>query len=333
VIQLPKIVPSAYLDTRRNCPQCGNSVSLGMLACPHCHALIHGEELLRLSTSAKALEADNNPVQAQQVWLQALKLLPRDSTQAQWVRERVASLQRTLPASPPPKPSWATRLGPLAPIAIFLAKSKGLLLALFKLKFLLSLGTFVAVYWALYGMKFGVGFALLILLHEMGHYLDIRRRGLPADMPVFLPGLGAYVRWEGLGITRKTRAEVSLAGPFAGLVGAAICALLYLRTSYGLWAVLGHSSAVLKVWNLTPVWVLDGGQAANALAKLERIILLAVALILWLVAGQGIFFLVAAGFTYRLFTKDLPPLPSRATLIYYLTLLAAYAALLHLLPA
>jgi hypothetical protein len=77
----------------------------------------------------------------------------------------------------------------------------------------------------------------------------------------------------------------------------------------------------------------SGGQAANALAKSARFILLASALVFGLVAGQGIFFLVAAGFTDRLFTKDLPPLPSSSTLIYYLTLLAAYAALLHLLPA
>jgi len=47
----------------------------------------------------------------------------------------------------------------------------------------------VAFYWALYGMKFGIGFAVLILVHEMGHFIDIKRRGLPADMPVFLPDL------------------------------------------------------------------------------------------------------------------------------------------------
>jgi Zn-dependent protease len=332
VIQLPKIVPSTSLDPVRNCPQCGAPVSLGMLACPQCHALIHGEELLRLTTSAKSLEADNNPAQAQQVWQQALALLPHDSTQAQWVRDHMATLQRAFPA-PQPKHSWATKLGPLAPIAIFLAKSKTLFFAIFKLKFLLSLGAFVAVYWSLYGMKFGGGFALLILLHETGHYLDIRRRGLPADMPVFLPGLGAYVRWDGMGVTRKTRAAVSLAGPLAGLVGAFVCALLYFRTNYGLWAALGHSSAVLNVLNLTPVWILDGGQAANALDRTERIALLVACLLVWLVAGQSIFFLVAAGVTYRLFTKDLPPLSSHSTLIYYLSLIAGYALLLRLLPA
>jgi hypothetical protein len=56
------------------------------------------------------------------------------------------------------------------------------------------------------GWAFGLGFAALILVHEMGHYIDITRRGLPADMPVFLPGLGAYVRWRALGVPDETRA-------------------------------------------------------------------------------------------------------------------------------
>ena len=60
-------------------------------------------------------------------------------------------------------------------------------------------------------MKFGIGFAALILIHEMGHFIDIKRRGLPAEMPVFLPGLGAYVRWQAMGVPLETRAAISLA--------------------------------------------------------------------------------------------------------------------------
>ena len=108
----------------------------------------------------------------------------------------------------PARRSWLRLLGPLAPLAILLVKGK-FLLALFKLKFLLSFGTFIAFYWALFGLKFGVGFALLILVHEMGHFVAIKRRGLPADMPVFLPGFGAYVRWTALGVT-AVRAEAAL---------------------------------------------------------------------------------------------------------------------------
>src|ERR1700722_14256379 len=205
------------------------------------------------------------------------------------------------------KSAWVKRLGPLAPIAIVLAKSKGLLLALFKLKFLFSFFAFLAIYWALYGFKFGVGFAVLILVHELGHYVDIRRRGLPADVPVFLPGLGAYVRWQALGVTRQTRAAVSLAGPLAGLIGSAVCAGIWYHTGSGVWAALARTSGMLNILNLTPVWIFDGGQAANALDKAQRFVLLAACLALWAVSREGVLALVAAGVIYRLFTKDVPP--------------------------
>jgi Zn-dependent protease len=295
---------------------------------------VHSEELVRISARAKSLEAQEQILAAREEWLKALPLLPANSTQAEWISGQARKLELAAKVAPPPeqKHSWARKLGPLAPIAILLAKSKTLLLAIFKLKFLLSLFAFMGVYWALFGPAFGIGFAVLILVHEMGHYLDIRRRGLPADMPVFLPGLGAYVRWTALGVTRQTRAAVSLAGPLAGLLGAAVCALLWYRTGNGLWAALARVSAGLNILNLTPVWVLDGGQATNALSKAERFVLLAVCLLLWLFLGEGIFFLVAAGVVYRLFTKDLPPQPSPGITAYFVGVLASLALVLWLIP-
>ena len=124
------------------------------------------------------------------------------STRGSWDSARPAAQAEA-------KSKWASKLGPLAPLAIALSKAK-VLLAVFKLNFLLSLAAFIGVYWALWGLKFGLGFVGLIFLHEMGHFIDIKRRGLPAEMPVFLPGLGAYVRWQALGVSRETRAAVSL---------------------------------------------------------------------------------------------------------------------------
>jgi len=296
--------------------------------------LVHSEELVRLSTRAKALEEQEQLSLAREEWLKALPLLPQNSTQAEWIRDHLCKLELAAKVAPPPEQTknWARKLGPLAPIAILLAKSKTLLLALFKLKFIFSLFAFMGVYWALFGPAFGVGFAVLILVHEMGHYIDIRRRGLPADMPVFLPGLGAYVRWQALGVTRQTRAAISLAGPFAGFLGAAVCAALWYRTGNGLWAALARTSAGLNILNLIPVWILDGGQAVESLSKTERLVLLAACLILWLFGGEGLFFLVAAGFAYRLFTKDLPPEPSPITAAYFVGVLAALGTLLHMMP-
>jgi Zn-dependent protease len=307
---------------------------LGALACDPCHALVHSEELVRISARAKALEEQDQLLQAREEWLKALPLLPPSSTQAEWIRGQAYKLELAAKVAPPPeeKHSWARKLGPLAPIAIVLAKSKTLLLAIFKLKFLFSLFVFMGVYWTLFGPAFGVGLAVLILVHEMGHYIDIRRRGLPADMPVFLPGLGAYVRWQALGVTRQTRAAVSLAGPLAGLLGAAVCAYLWHQTGNGLWAALARISAGLNILNLIPIWILDGGQAAVALSKTERLILLAACLFLWLFVGESVFVLVAAGVVYRLFTKDLPPQPSPAIAAYFVGVLLALGLLIHQIP-
>jgi Zn-dependent protease len=327
-------VPTDYPEPIRNCHNCGADLPLGVLACEQCHSLVHSEELVRISTRAKSLEEQEQLSLAREEWLKALALLPQNSTQAEWIRGHVYKLELAAKVALPPeqKNNWARKLGPLAPIAILLAKSKTLLFAIFKLKFIFSLFAFMGVYWALFGPAFGVGFAVLILVHEMGHYIDIRRRGLPADMPVFLPGLGAYVRWQALGVTRQTRAAVSLAGPLAGFLGAAVCAALWYRTSNGLWAALARTSAGLNVLNLIPVWILDGGGVAEALSKTERLVLLAACLFLWLFAGEGLFFLVAAGFAYRLFTKDLPPQPSPITAAYFVGVLAALGTLMHMLP-
>ncbi len=323
------------IEPVRNCHSCGAPLALGAVVCPQCHALVHSEELVRISTTAKAQEEQGDLARARETWLRALPLLPTDSTQAEWIRGQAYKLEIAAKNMSPAtsRNAWAKRLGPLAPIAILLAKGKTFLFALFKLKFLLSLLSFVWIYWLFYGPKFGMGFAALILVHEMGHYIDIRRRGLPAEMPVFLPGLGAYVKWQALGVTRQTRAEVSLAGPLAGLLGATFCAAMWFYGGSGIWAALARASAWLNVVNLTPVWMLDGGQAANALDKSQRFLLLAVCLALAAGTRDWSFAIVAAGTIYRLFTKDLPPQGSPRVATYFIGVLVALAAVMYLIPA
>jgi Zn-dependent protease len=308
-------------------------VPLGALDCPQCHTLVHSEELLRISTKAKTLEEQNQFRLAREEWKHALALLPSSTNQAEWIRGKIYKLESTEKHTPAePQQTWVKKLGPLAPVAVLLAKSKTLVFALFKLKFIFSFLPFLALYWAMWGWKFGLGFAVLILVHEMGHYIEIRRRGLPADMPVFLPGLGAYVRWEAMGVTRQTRAAVSLAGPLAGLLGAAVCAVVWYRTGDGLWAALARVSVLVNILNLTPVWALDGGQAMNALSRTERFVLLAATLLLWVYLAKGIFFVVAAGVVYRLFTKDLPPMPNPRIATYFVLLLVGLGAILYGMP-
>ncbi len=320
----------------RNCKRCSHELAPGALVCDQCHALVHSEKLDQLASEAKQLEAVGNLRQAREHWLMGLPLLPPNSRQADWIQQHARSLDAAASQIQPPPPSdnkWARKLGPVGPIAVLLAKSKVLLTAIFKLKFLLSFVAFIGIYWAAFGMMFGIGFAVLILIHEMGHFIDIKRRGLPAEMPVFLPGLGAYVRWQALGVPLETRAAVSLAGPLAGFFAALACAVLWWQTGNPLWAALARAGAVLNLLNLIPVWVLDGGQAALALSKTERIVLLTACLALWLVLGENMFFLVALGFGYQVFfAGHLPARPSRATTIYFAAVLTALGVMIRLMP-
>jgi Zn-dependent protease len=330
-------VSSLTPDLISNCRRCGHELALGATACDQCHTLVHAEQLAQLSEEARKAEAKGELRRARDLWQQGLPLLPPDSKQAQWIRDHAQALDlaavraEVVVEKPPAENTWARKLGPLAPIAILLAKGKSLLVLL-KLNFVLSLFAFMGFYWAAFGMKFGIGFAVLILLHEMGHFIDIKRRGLPADMPIFLPGLGAFVKWRAMGVSLKTRAEVSLAGPFAGWIASVACALLWWKTGDGLWAALARAGAWLNVMNLIPVWVLDGGQAVLALNKAGRLMILGVSVVLGIWLHESAFYLVALGAGWRLFTRDQPSQPSPTATVYFAGVLACLGSILWLMP-
>ncbi len=297
---------------------------------------MYGASLDALAREAKKWEAEKDYGRARDALNRALTLLPPESTQATWVRGRLQALDKAATAVPgqhqTSTQTWAKRLGPLVPLAVLLAKGKSLLLILFKLKFLLSFFSYFAIYATIYGWRFGAGFAASILIHEMGHFIDIKRRGLPAEMPVFLPGLGAYVKWQNLGVSKRTIAQISLAGPLAGWLAAAACFLLYMRTHDMLWVALAQAGAVINLLNLIPVWVLDGSKAIGALGLAERIGLVILSIALGFYARSLIFFLVAAGAVYRLFTKDKPQESDWGTWLYYAAVLFALGATLKALP-
>src|SRR6201981_2654748 len=137
----------------RKCRTCGRELASTELACVQCHTLAFSEELTILPARANGLEKQGDFAPALEEWRKSLEMLPAQSTQAEWVRDHVRKLELSWKVSPPqPKNNWAKKLGPLAPIAIFVAKAKWLL-AIFKFKFLFSLGAFFALYWAMGGGK------------------------------------------------------------------------------------------------------------------------------------------------------------------------------------
>jgi Zn-dependent protease len=254
----------------------------------------------RGAARARALESSGDFQQAHQQWQSILPLLPPESKQAEWIREHLRELELAAANAHRPqqrgaKSGWAKRLAPLGPLAVILAKAKTFLLAIFKLKFLFSFAAFIGIYWAAWGPRFGIGFAVLILIHELGHFVEIKRRGLPAEMPVFLPGLGAYVRWQAMGVTQETRAAVSLAGPLAGCLSAAACAVVGLKTGDPIWLALARTGAWLNILNLIPIWVLDGAGAMMPLSRMEKALVILVAGGLGYAVGEGVFYFVAAG--------------------------------------
>ncbi len=122
---------------------------------------------------------------------------------------------------------------------------------------------FIAIggYALLWGWKFGVGFVALIFIHEMGHFFEARRQGLHASWPTFIPFLGAYVTIQGRGLNPWTNAQVALAGPLVGGVGATVFWGVGERIDSPLMQALGYAGFLINLINLIPVGFLDGGVA------------------------------------------------------------------------
>src|SRR5258708_27471765 len=136
-----------------------------------------------------------------------------------------------------------------------------------------------------------------------------------------------------MGVPLESGPAVTLAGAVAGFFSALACAILWWQTGNPLWAALARAGAILNLLNLVPVWILDGGQAALALSKTERIVLLTACLALWLVLGENMFFLVALGFGYQIFfAGHLPARPSRATTLYFAAVLTDLGVMIRLMP-
>jgi len=161
---------------------------------------------------------------------------------------------------------WRGRLrrmfGPIVAGAIALAKWSFILIKFGSI--------FIAVggYALIFGWKFAVGLVLLILLHEMGHFLEAKREGLNPRLPVFVPFLGAYVRYT-RGNPWQT-ARVALAGPMLGAVAALGCYLVGRADNSALLVALAYFGFFLNLINLIPVGILDGGAIWRSATFLRR---------------------------------------------------------------
>lgn len=168
----------------------------------------------------------------------------------------------------------------LAGLFLLLSKFKfGLVFLFSKLKFVLvflNLGKFLTtfgsmllmvwIYARFYGWVFGIGFVLLIFIHEMGHFLTARRVGLKVSAPLFIPFVGAFISMKEQPRDAVTEATVAMGGPVLGTAGAFLCAAFYPITGQEFWLALAYSGFMINFFNLVPFHPLDGGRIVSAIS-------------------------------------------------------------------
>jgi Zn-dependent protease len=201
----------------------------------------------------------------------------------QWGPQRPAAPSRPGAQGAPRGPkgklrrAWQRAVGILAAVGAFIAKFGALIL---KLKYLSLVGTMllsIVAYSLFFGWTFAVGFVLLILVHEMGHVVELRRQGTKASLPVFIPFLGAFVNMKQMPRSAYHEALSGLAGPYSGTLASVAVALWGRHSGSNFLLQLAAVGFLINLFNLLPVLPLDGGRAAAALHP-----------VLWLVGLAGL---------------------------------------------
>lgn len=306
------------------CAGCAADIGPLLLSCPSCHTLVHADRLKTLAAAAASARSAADAGAELTAWREALELLPPAAEQHQRIRARVEQLsaglidapsrqlnqpnqsnqanQTSQPSTPQTKGMWTG--GALTAGALFLWKFKALaVIALTKGKLLLAGLTntttlltmlpSIGLYWTVYGWRFALGIVISIYVHEMGHVAVLRRFGIAASAPMFIPGLGAVIRSRQQPTNPRELARVGLGGPIWGL-GAAIAAfIMYGLTGAPIWAAIGQFGAWVNLFNLMPVWQLDGAHAFTAMDRRARWLAAAAAAAMFFVTREGLLIIVA----------------------------------------
>jgi Zn-dependent protease len=121
-------------------------------------------------------------------------------------------------------------------------------------------------YALVFGWPYAVGFVALIFVHEMGHFIAARQRGLEVGAPVFIPFVGAWVALKTTELDPETEGHVALAGPVIGSVGAFLCYLYATASQERLWYALAYAGFFINLFNLIPLRPLDGGRIVRLIS-------------------------------------------------------------------
>jgi Zn-dependent protease len=188
-------------------------------------------------------------------------------------RPRSEPASAPLPEATQAASAWKKRLltlGPLGALALLLLGKLKLIVPLLKfanLGTLLSMLLAVGVYALYWGLPFAVGFVLLIFVHEAGHAIVMKRLGLHAGAPVFIPFVGAVIAMKSLPRNAYVEALVGIGGPVLGSVGALACLVVAWSTGSLLWYSLASTGFMINLFNLIPVSPLDGGRIVGVISR------------------------------------------------------------------
>jgi len=302
------------MTERLRCASCGTELPAGILACPACGTLVHAARLRELAQSAETLTGNGALQAARDTWQQALRLLPASSGQARQISSRVADLTRRIADAPAaatpeqtpnePRSWWKGGLaGGAALVSLVLGKLKFLALGLMKAKTLFSMLAFFGVYWTIYGWPLAAGLAISIYIHEMGHVSVLRRLGIAADAPLFIPGVGALVMLRQHIDDPVVDARIGLAGPLWGL-GAGLAAFaVFLITKIPIWGAIAELTGFINLFNLIPIWQLDGSRGFHALSQWQRLTVVGVVALALFATGQGLLIVLGLVAVFRAFQK------------------------------
>src|SRR5207245_7069883 len=144
------------------------------------------------------------------------------------------------------------------------AKFLGLLAGVLKFKTLATMLLSIGAYAIEWGWLFAIGFVLLIFVHEMGHAVAMRRGGIPAGAPVFMPFVGAFIGMQDQPRNAAVEARVAMAGPVAGSLAAWATLWAGHALEMPLLQALGRTAVLINLFNLVPVPPLDGRRIVTA---------------------------------------------------------------------
>jgi Zn-dependent protease len=300
------------------CSQCGTELAPHAIACPGCGSLLFAEKLKGLAASAESATASGNLEQARERWQSALRYLPPDSKQYLTIDGRIADLTKRIDAANPPAPgakptnpdhpAWRRALGAVATgFLLLLGKLKFLLLGLTKASTFFSMFAFFAVYWGIYGWPLALGLVVSIYIHEMGHVSVLRKLGIAAGAPLFIPGIGALVMLKQHPSDAHVDAKIGLAGPVWGL-GAGLAAMgVYWLTRIPIWHAIAQLTGFINLFNLIPVWQLDGSRGFHALSRVERCMVIGAIAIAYLLTNQKMLVIVGIVAVWRAVQKEQGP--------------------------